>query len=487
MKKKIKQLLGMLLTAVVVTGGVVTNSAVAGGEEITGTCLMGDIDEDDKVTLEDASETLKYALKIRTSWSGYQLFAGDMDDNGRITLGDASKILKIALNIDEKIWGDFSAVEIPSGGAVEEANVIVVDADAQEEEGKSYKTVAGAFEYVNENPPVSEEERITIKVSYGTYREHLKLTAPYITLKGEGKPEDTVLTYYYGASIAYKSLGNVPGTSDTPSTTIAGTAHDFIAEDITFENSYNIYVPDEERADYGESNEVDIELRAKEPWNEEFETQALALSVAADRSAFLNCRMIGRQDTLFVNSQARCYFTECFIEGTADFIFGDATAVFENCTINCAYDSGYVTASGCSQNNPYGYMFKDCSITNIMPEGVEAEPSQEGDYSLGRPWNALPQIIFWNCKMDKHIAIQRDRFIGMNKDYKPRNCRLIECGTMDIFGNPFVLEDIVADYQILLSEDELQEKYSVEKHFEAKFDDKTQTLMEPDYWMPSFK
>lgn len=366
-----------------------------------------------------------------------------------------------------------------------EKNTIVVDADAKEEEGKSYKTVAGAFAYVNENPPASEEDRITIKITEGTYRENTQLTAPYITLLGTGDAEDSVLTYYYGCSLIYESQKDSISAKNGASTSIEASAHDFIAQNITFENSHNIYVTEEERADYSKENELDIELRAAEPWNDKYETQALALRVEADRSAFKDCRFIGRQDTLLANGQARCYFTECFIEGTVDFIYGDATAVFENCIINSPYDSGFVTASSCSQNNPYGYLFKDCTFTKEPIEGVPAP--EDGEFALGRPWNSLPQVIFWNCKMDTHIAEKNNRFIGMRKEYKPRNCRYTECGTMDIDGNPKVLEEIVPDYEIILTQEEMEEKYSVEKHLEARFDNETQALMEPDHWMPSFE
>lgn len=364
----------------------------------------------------------------------------------------------------------------------EETGVIEVNTEAERIEGKSYQTVTEALEYVNANPPASESERITIQIQEGIYREQLTLTAPYITLQGTGDAEDTVLTYYYGASNIYKSVNEDISIGNSASTIIKQSAHDFIGENITFENSHNIYVPEEEKADYSEENKTDIELRCEEPWNDDYETQAVALEVEADRSAFRNCKIISRQDTLFVNCQARCYFYECFIEGTADFICGDATSVFEKCTLNCPYDAGYVTASACSKNNPYGYLFKDCTISCNPPKGLERP--QDGDYSLGRPWNNLPQVIFWNCKMDSHIAEVEYRFIGMKKEYKPRDCRFIEFGTMDIDGKLQNLEEIVAPYEILLTEEELEEKYSVEKHLQAKFDDASQSLLEADNWIP---
>lgn len=366
----------------------------------------------------------------------------------------------------------------------EEKNVIVVDADTKEQEGKSYQTIGAAFEYVNENPPASEEERLTIKVTEGVYREQTTLTAPYITLKGSGEAEDSILTFYYGCSLKYASQEELISAKNGASTYITETAHDFIAENITFENSHNIYVTDEEKKDYSKENEIVIEDREKEPWNDDYETQALALRVQADRSAFKNCRFVSRQDTMLLDKLARCYFTECFIEGTVDFIYGDATAVFEDCILNSPYETGYLTASSCPQNAPYGYLFKDCSFTREPIEGVPAP--KDGEYALGRPWNSHPQVIFWNCKMDSHIAEKKYRFVAMSHEYKLRNCRYIECGTMDIEGNPLNLADIVPDYEIIMTEEELQEKYTVKQHLAAQFDNETQTLKAADNWVPVF-
>ena len=63
------------------------------------------------------------------------------------------------------------------------------------------------------------------------------------------------------------------------------------------------------------------------------QTQAVAVRCSADRSFFNNCRFIGRQDTLYIKDKARCYFLLSYIEGTVDFIFGDANAVFNHCNI----------------------------------------------------------------------------------------------------------------------------------------------------------
>ena len=52
----------------------------------------------------------------------------------------------------------------------------------------------------------------------------------------------------------------------------------------------------------------------------------------SDRSVVSGCAIKGYQDTLYAKSGTQFYH-ECRIEGTVDFIFGDATVVFQDCDI----------------------------------------------------------------------------------------------------------------------------------------------------------
>jgi pectinesterase len=55
--------------------------------------------------------------------------------------------------------------------------------------------------------------------------------------------------------------------------------------------------------------------------------QAVAVRVQGDLAAFYRCRFYGAQDTLY-DKNGRHYYYNCYIEGSIDFIFGDARSLF---------------------------------------------------------------------------------------------------------------------------------------------------------------
>jgi pectin methylesterase-like acyl-CoA thioesterase len=56
--------------------------------------------------------------------------------------------------------------------------------------------------------------------------------------------------------------------------------------------------------------------------------QAVAIRIGGDQAAFWGCGFLGAQDTLH-DDRGRHYFKECFIQGSIDFIFGDARSLYE--------------------------------------------------------------------------------------------------------------------------------------------------------------
>lgn len=135
--------------------------------------------------------------------------------------------------------------------------------------------------------------------------------------------------------------------------------------------------------------------------------QAVALYVDADRAVFSNCRFLGNQDTIYLGGEnARQYFVDCYIEGTTDFIFGPATAVFEACEIRCKTNS-YITAANTPKDKRFGFVFLDCKI--------RTDASVTKMY-LGRPWRAYSNTVFIRCELPGTIAAE-----GWNNWGNPAN------------------------------------------------------------------
>jgi pectinesterase len=257
--------------------------------------------------------------------------------------------------------GDLSS---PYLKVLKSSNIIV----AQDGSG-NYKTVQEAFNAI----PESNSKRIVIFIKNGRYKEKLVLGASKqkVTIIGESV-EGVVLTYddHSGKKIDTDTIN----TYTSYSTSIE--ADDFLAENITFENS---------------AGRVG---------------QAVALMVKSDRVQFKNCRFIGNQDTFFTNTTGRIYIKDTYIEGTTDFIFGDAVAVFDNCTLHSKKKS-HVTAASTPQGNKYGYVFFNCKLT--------ADSGLRG-VSLGRPWRPYARVAYIKCDIDSHIDS-----LGWNNWRNPEN------------------------------------------------------------------
>lgn len=137
--------------------------------------------------------------------------------------------------------------------------------------------------------------------------------------------------------------------------------------------------------------------------------QAVALHVAgADRVLLDTLTLSSFQDTLYLQSTApsqitRVFLNACDIEGDVDFIFGNATALFENCTLRTRGLRGaqsWVVAPSTNIRTPYGFVFRDCQFTH---DGAEA--GQNGTSFVGRQWfegvratpYGTPDVVGYAC------------------------------------------------------------------------------------------
>lgn len=216
-------------------------------------------------------------------------------------------------------------------------------------------------EAINAVPDFRKEGRTTILIRSGVYKEKLIIPECKINVSLIGQ-RGTVISYDDYA--AKKNVfGENMSTSGSASCYIYG--HNFYAENITFENT---------------AGRVG---------------QAVAAFVNGDRAMFKNCRFLGNQDTLYTyGKHSRQYYEDCYIEGTVDFIFGWATALFNRCTVH-SKAKGYLTAPSTDEGKSYGYIFYDCRIT--ADDGVT-------DVYLARPWRPYARSVFIRCELGKHIA-----------------------------------------------------------------------------------
>ena len=245
------------------------------------------------------------------------------------------------------------AAEAPGAGSggVPDA-VVAADGSGQ------YLTVQEA---VHASPGVNGPPRAwTILIKPGTYRGlvYVQREKRRLHLLGT-EPGSTILTFDLYASCPGPD-GRPIGTFRTP--TVQVDADDFTAENLTFANSAGA------------------------------RGQALAVRVDGDRAIFRNCRFLGWQDTILDN-RGRHYYERCTIYGAVDFIFGGATSFFDHCQIVCRGD-GYITAPSTPPEQPFGFVFADCS--------VEGESGAVRTY-LGRPWRPYGSSLFLRTRMSEVV------------------------------------------------------------------------------------
>ncbi|KAK1387541.1 Pectinesterase [Heracleum sosnowskyi] len=260
------------------------------------------------------------------------------------------------------------AAATPAGTPVEarpmadksQANVVV----AQDGSGK-YKTITEALKAM---PPGNTKPYI-IYVKAGVYQEYLLIdkTMSNLVLLGDG-PVETKITG--NKSVIHDHLQTYH------TSTVGVDAFSFTARDICFENTA------------GNSGE-----------------QAVALRVSSDQAVFHNCHIDGYQDTLYAHAH-RQFYRDCTISGTIDFIFGDAAAVFQNCSIVIKKpgpnQACMVTAHGRKFDyEATGYVLQNCNIA------ADAEAAGGTFKSfLGRPWREYAKTIFMYSKIDSIIQPQ---------------------------------------------------------------------------------
>ncbi len=214
-----------------------------------------------------------------------------------------------------------------------------------------YTTIQEAINAV----PSGSDDRTIIYIKNGIYKENritIASTKLNLTLLGQNV-DSTILS----ASPTHAS----PGFG---SATLKIASRNFAAYNLTIENSF------------GAGN------------------QAEALATSSDAQQFAHCKLVGYQDTYYSGSSYRNYFKDCLIIGAVDYIFGNATVLFDSCQIQNVRSRSWITAASTSQASRFGYVFRNCLVSGDY--GVK-------DVYFGRPWKDYPKVLFMECYLSDCI------------------------------------------------------------------------------------
>lgn len=233
------------------------------------------------------------------------------------------------------------------------------------------KDGSGQFKSINDainNAPPKNDATYVIKIKAGVYNEYVIVPKKmnHIVFIGDG-PTKTKIT-------GNKNYIDGIGTFQTATVAIEG--EHFIARDIGFENTAGAN-----------------------------KHQAVALRVSADYAIFYNCAIDAYQDTLYTHAY-RQYYRDCSISGTIDFIFGDASAVFQNCKMivrkPLENQACMVTAQGRTEHRGVGgIVLQNCEILPAADLKTVNPPTK---VFLGRPWKEYARTLIMQSYIDGFIA-----------------------------------------------------------------------------------
>jgi len=299
----------------------------------------------------------------------------------------------------------------------------------------NFNTIQEAVNKAASISPKDESTRVTIHIAPGTYRQQVQVQTPYITfVNDEPSKGEALLTWYYGIGYKYYSA-NDKGVYDAnaaksksaknpakqrwgATVLLSNKASYFKAKDITFENSFNRYMTNEEIADgvevLGDPSTSGINVQRNSGLDVKSKAateRGAALAADCGYAEFLNCKFYSSQDTLYTGGSP-LYFKNCLIEGQTDYIFGESNVVFDSCELRWkGYSSGsvggYITAARAGDGTYNGMLMYNCKVTKNKSLTVT-----KGYF--GRPWRETAKVKFINTVLQDDNTIAAEGWGSMN-------------------------------------------------------------------------
>ena len=328
-------------------------------------------------------------------------------------------------------------------------------------------------------------EATTILIEPGTYYEELTIDVPNLTLRNAAKhpsiamrnggvhiADDAVrISWYCGHGYQYKSMGNrfnYGGKRERRwNASVLVTAPGFRAENIIFENSFNMYVSPAELQDslvditraeelcgqdmsaYWSERERPKRLMPNRPkmaydtevQNRMYRERASAISFTSEATGCVlkNCRVVGRQDAFYGDHGASVLVEGGALCGAVDYIFGGLSLTVKGAElvgmVNTEKNDVCYISAGRGANldsiaaHPewrdsipkdemveQGMLFENC-IVRFATSDELCSPGNLPIY-LGRPWRWWGETVFTNTKADEGVLSEERWSLGLTKGHK---------------------------------------------------------------------
>ncbi|THZ08150.1 pectin lyase-like protein [Aureobasidium pullulans] len=224
--------------------------------------------------------------------------------------------------------------------------------------GATYNTIASAIKALG-----SSKNDACLYIKSGTYKEQLTIDyAGALTFYGE--TADTS-SYKSNKVLITHGISSPAAGSLDASSTMNIRAANFKMYNINVENSF------------GKG------------------AQAVAVTANANKLSFYGCSFLGYQDTLYVKTGTQ-YYSSCLMKGAVDYIFGDASAWFDSCTIMSNGPGAITASSRTTSDDTAWYVFNN---VNVISDGTDLV----GKVFLGRPWRVNARVMFQKSQLSNVV------------------------------------------------------------------------------------
>ncbi|EOA32123.1 hypothetical protein CARUB_v10015374mg [Capsella rubella] len=218
---------------------------------------------------------------------------------------------------------------------------------------------------------------VVIYVKAGIYYENVIVSRDQVTMYGDGKQR----------TIVSGNLNRLdhPDYTTYQTATFSVTGNEFIVKDMGF---VNVAGPTKH--------------------------QVVAFHTRSTHSVMFRCAFNGYQDTLYAHEGKQLY-RECDIVGTVDFIFGEASAVFEMCRImpRKPLSGQYITITAQNANDNKARTGFSIIKSRIFP----FDENLTAAVYLGRPWGSHATVAIMESELGP--CIDPRGWVAWNRSLDP--------------------------------------------------------------------